>query len=68
MSEILIFLFGVGTGFGLLYIYKIIKAYFYVKKKEEIKKHYNNFEFESSIYDKLNSSISESDDGQYAEL
>ena len=65
MTGLVIFFLGIGIGIGITIIYNKVNKYLYNKKKDKIAKYYNTVDFEKSIY---NSSISESDDGQYTSL
>ena len=65
MLEVSIFFIGVTVGSGITILFYKISKYMYNRKKDKIAKYYNTVDFEKSIY---NSSISESDDGQYTSL
>ena len=65
MTEIGIFFIGMVVGSCMTFLTYKIKKCLYQKKKDKIAKYYNTADFEKSIY---NSSISESDDGQYTSL
>ena len=65
MLEVSIFFIGVTVGSGITILSYKIRKYMYNRKKNKIAKYYNTADFEKSIY---NSSISESDDGQYTSL
>ena len=65
MLGISIFFIGLTVGSCITILSYKIRKYMYNKKKDKIAKYYNTIDFEKSIY---NTSISESDYGQYTSL